>query len=141
MVCSLVRSRLWGLRLSGTDRSLTAPPFQCSTRSARPSVCSRCTVMLISPRRLRSSCFLSLSVVVVGERGRAGGLAAGELGFGTGQLREGGVQLGFQAAGHQPVLRVDRAVTAFGPGCCVAGLLGLAAVLGDDRIMAGFQLL
>src|SRR6266511_3832786 len=124
-----MRSRLWGLRLSSTDRSLTAPPFQCSTRSARPSVWYRCTVMLISPSRVRSSCLRSLSVVVgvpdlvqviaqghdlvpfgVGERGRAGGLAAGELGFGAGQLREGGVPLGFQAAGHQPVLRVDRAV-------------------------------
>ena len=30
----------------------------------------------------------------VGERGRPGGLVAGELGFGAGQFREGGVPLG-----------------------------------------------
>ena len=64
MVSSSVRSRLGGLRLIGTVRSVIAPPFQRSTSSAWASVWSRCTVMLTSSSRLRSSRLRSLSVVV-----------------------------------------------------------------------------
>jgi len=52
--------------------------------------------------------------------GRAEGLgpgrvAAGELGFSVGELLKGGVPLGFQAAGDQPVVGVDGPVAALGP--------------------------
>jgi len=64
-----------------------------------------------------------------GEAFGAGGLATGELGIGIGVLAEGLLPLGFQAAGDQPVVRVDSPVAAFGPGRVVAGLLGLAVPL------------
>jgi hypothetical protein len=68
-------------------------------------------------------------------------LAAGQLVPGVGQCLQRGVPLGFQAAGDQPVFRVDRPVAAFGSGRGVAGLLDLAAVLVEDGVVASFQLL
>ena len=117
--------------------------------------------MFTSSSRLRSSCLRSLSVVVgasqtsvevvaegedrgpflLREAFGAGGLAAGELGLGIGVLAEGLLPLGFQAAGDQPVVRVDSPVAAFGAGRVVAGLLGLAAPLGEGGVVAVFELL
>ena len=71
-----------------------------------------------------------------GERGGAGCLAAGQLGLGGGQLGEGFLPGGFQAAGDQPVFRVDGLVAALGPGGLVAGLLDLAPVLGQGGVVA-----
>ena len=76
-----------------------------------------------------------------GKGRRPGGLAAGELGFGVGELLQGGVPFGFQAAGDQPVLGVDRAVAALGLDGLVAGLLDLAAVLVQRRVVAVLELL
>ena len=46
-----------------------------------------------------------------------------------------------QAAGDQPVFRVDRLVAAFGPGGLVAGLLDLAPVLLQGCVVALLELL
>src|ERR1019366_625586 len=166
MVSSSVRILGWGRR-SGTVSSLIAPPFHRSTRRACGSGSSRRSVMFTSPGRVRSSCLRSLSVVVgasqtaprsspsariaarsCSERalGRAaprrggGGLAAGELGLGVGVLAEGLFPFGFQAAGDQPVVRVDGPVAALGPGRVVAGLLHLAVPLGEGGVVAVFEL-
>src|SRR5260370_855810 len=50
---------------------------------------------------------------------------------------ERGLPFGFQAAGDQPVFRVDCAVAAFSPGRGVAGLLGLAAPLLQRGVVPG----
>jgi hypothetical protein len=60
----LAGADLWWLALSGTVSSVIAPPFQRSSRSARPPSWSRQTVILTSSSRVRSSCLRSLSVVV-----------------------------------------------------------------------------
>ena len=75
-----------------------------------------------------------------GEGLRPGGLAAGELGFSIGELLQGGVPFGFQAAGDQPVVRVDGPVAALGPGGVVAGLLDLTAVLVQRGVVAVLEL-
>jgi hypothetical protein len=49
-----------------------------------------------------------------GERGRAGGPEAGQLGAGVSGCPQRLFPFGFQAAGHQPVLRVDRPAAALG---------------------------
>ena len=66
---------------------------------------------------------------VLSRTGR-GGFAAVQLGFGVLSGLRRGFPFGFQAPGDQPVLRVDGAVAALGPGGGVAGLLGLAAPAG-----------
>jgi hypothetical protein len=157
----LVGADLGWRRRSGTVRSLIAPPFQRSIRAAFGAGSSRCSVMFTSSIRVRSSCLRSLSVVVgashtwlrfvaerqdrrplaVGEGLGPGGLAAGQLGLGVGELAERVFPLGFQAAGDQPVVGVDGAVAALGPGGVVAGLLGLAAVLVQRRVVAVLDLL
>ena len=68
-----------------------------------------------------------------------GGFAAVQLGFGVPGGLQRGFPFGFQAAGDQPVLRVDGAVAALGPGGGVAGLLGLAAPLLQRGIVAGLE--
>ncbi len=57
-----------------------------------------------------------------------GGFAAVQLGSGILGGLQRGFPLGLQAAGDQPVLRVDGAVAALGPGGGVAGLLGMLAL-------------
>ena len=71
-----------------------------------------------------------------GERGGTGCLAAGEFGFGGGQLGEGFLQGGFQAAGDQPVFRVDGLVAALGPGGLVGGPARPGAGAGQGRVVA-----
>ena len=66
-------------------------------------------------------------------------LAAGQLVPASASCLQRGVPLGFQAAGDQPVLRVDRAVAALGAAGLVAGLLDLAAVLVEDGVVAGLR--
>jgi hypothetical protein len=75
-----------------------------------------------------------------GERGGPGGLAAGELGLGGGQLGERFFPGGFQAAGDQPAVRVDRLVAALGLCGLVAGLLDLAAPLLKRGVVALLEL-
>jgi hypothetical protein len=75
-----------------------------------------------------------------GERGGAGGLAAGQLGLGGGQFGECLFPGGFQASGDQPVVRVDGLVAALGPGRVVAGLLDLAPVLLQGGVVALLEL-
>ena len=76
-----------------------------------------------------------------GQGFRARGLAASEFGLGVGQLLQRGVPLGFQAAGDQPVVRVDGPVAALGPAGLVAGLLDLSAPLGERGVVAVLELL
>ena len=66
-----VGADLGWLALIGTDSSVIAPPFHRSTRSARPSVWSRCRLMVTSSSRVRSSCLRSLSVVVGADHNRS----------------------------------------------------------------------
>src|SRR5262249_51161644 len=75
-----------------------------------------------------------------GEGCRAGGLAAGELGFGGGQVGERFLPGGFQAAGDQPVAGVDGLVAALGLGGLVAGLLDLAAPLLQGSVVPLLEL-
>src|SRR5262249_15439362 len=75
-----------------------------------------------------------------GEGCRAGGLAAGELGFGGGQVGERFLPGGFQAAGDQPVAGVDGLVAALGLGGRVAGLLDLAAPLLQGSVVPLLEL-
>ena len=69
-----------------------------------------------------------------------GGLAAGQFGFGVGEFPQGLFPFALQAAGDQPVVRVDGPVAALGPAGVVAGLLGLALVLGQRGVVAVFEL-
>ena len=158
MVSSSVRICGCGRALSGTVSSLIAPPFQRSTRSARRAGRGRgARVMLTSSSRVRSSCLRSLSVVVGASTRRprssprariAALLAAAVRVFGRAVSRRAssasasasslqrGLPFGFQAAGDQPVVRVDGPVAALGPGGVVAGLLDLAALLGQRGVVA-----
>src|ERR1019366_9071516 len=70
----------------------------------------------------------------------AGGLAAVQFGVSVAGGGERGFPLGFQAAGDQPVFRVDGPVAAFGSGRGVAGLLGLAAPLIERGVVPGLDL-
>jgi len=76
-----------------------------------------------------------------GQGFRPGGLAAGELGLGVGELLQGVVPFGFQAPGDQPVFRVDSPVPAFGSASLVAGLFDLASPLGQRGIVAVLKVL
>ena len=120
-------------------RSVRAPPFQRSIRSAWPAGRSR--VMVTSVSRVPSSSLRSRSVVVGADQTTSrsspnarirGLLFRGQgfrfLRFAAGQFGLGGVQRGqrllprgLQATCHQPVLGVDGEVAAFGPGGVVAG--------------------
>jgi hypothetical protein len=60
---------------------------------------------------------------------RSRGLAAGEFGLAVGEGLQRGVPLGLQAAGDQPVVRVDRAVAALGATGLIPCLLDLVAPL------------
>src|SRR5215213_6889196 len=161
MVSSSVRRRSGGLRLRGTGSSVIAPPFQRSTRSARPSSWSRRTLMPTSSSRLRSSCLRSLSVVVAadhtpprspprvrmacfllrGQGFRARMLAAGEFLLGVGDLLQRLVPLSLQSPSDQAVVGVDSPVAALCPVCLVAGLLGLAPPLRKRGVVAVLKLL
>ncbi len=81
-----------------------------------------------------------LGPLVGAEPDGPGGFAAVQLGFGCLGGLQRGFPLGLQAAGDQPVLRVDGAVAALGPGGGVAGLLGLPAPLVQRGIVAGLDL-
>jgi len=78
---------------------------------------------------------------VRGQGFRAGGLAANEFVLGVGQLLQGGVPLGLQSPGDQPVVRVDGPVAALGPACLVAGLLDLPAPLRERGVVTILELL
>ena len=77
-----------------------------------------------------------LGSLVGAEPDGPGGFAAVQVGSGILGGLQRGFPFGFQAAGDQPVLRVDSAVAALGPGGGVAGLLGLAAPLIQRGIVA-----
>lgn len=68
--------------------------------------------------------------LVAGEGPGSCGLASGQLGFGVGEGSECLLPVGFQAAGDQPVLRVDGPVAAFGLGRVITRAFDLAAPLG-----------
>ena len=160
MVSSSVRIFGCGRR-SGTVSSLIAPPFHRKTRRACGSGSSRRAVMFTSSSRVRSSCLRSLSVVVGAShtwprsspRARIAARSAGVRVFGRAVSRRASsasasasccsavFPFGFQAAGDQPVVRVDGAVAALGPGGLVAGLLDLAAVLVQRGVVAVLDLL
>jgi hypothetical protein len=61
--------------------------------------------------------------------------------FGVGQLLQRGVPLGLQAAGDQPVIRVDGPVSALGLARVVAGLFDLSAPLRERGVVAVLELL
>ena len=65
----------------------------------------------------------------------------GEFGFGVGEVPQRGFPLVLQSAGDEPVLGVDRPVTAFGSGRRVAGGFHLAAPLRQGGVVAVFELL
>jgi len=114
--------------------------------------------MLTSSIRVRSSCLRSLSAVVGASHTwprssprariacfscavRAFGRAArrrASSGLGVGQFPQRVFPFAFQAAGDQPVVRIDGPVAALGPGRLVAGLLDLAFVLGQGGVVAVF---
>ncbi len=72
---------------------------------------------------------------------RTGGLAAGEFGFGVGEVSQRGFPGLFQAAGDEPVFRIDGLVAALRRGRVVAGGFDLAAPLGQGGVVAVFELL
>jgi hypothetical protein len=78
---------------------------------------------------------------IVGQRRRAGRLVACQGGLGGGQLGEGLFPVGFQAAGDQPVVGIDRPVATLGSARGVAGPFDLAAVLVEYGVVAVFELL
>ena len=78
--------------------------------------------------------------LVRGEGPGAGVLPAGELRLGVGQRPQGAFPSGFQAAGDEPVVRVDGAVAPLGPPGFVAGLLRLAAVLVQHGVVVVLEL-
>ena len=55
-------------------------------------------------------------------------LAASKLGFGLVKVRQRLLPLSLEAAGDEPVLRVDGAIAAFGLSCCVAMALDVATL-------------
>ena len=76
-----------------------------------------------------------------GQGFRSGRFAAGEFGLGVGERCSAVVPFGFQAAGDQAVVGVDRAVAAFGPAGLVAGLLDLSAPLRERGVVAVLEVL
>jgi hypothetical protein len=69
----------------------------------------------------------------------SGGFAAGQFCFGVGEVAERGLPGGFQAAGDEPVVRVDGPVSALGLGGGVADAFDLASPLAQCCVMAGFE--
>ena len=133
--------------------------FQGSTRSARPSVWSRCRLMVTSSSRVRSSCWRSLSVVVGAAhkpsshlRGRGWPASPAAPGFSAARSLAGKVRprrrpaaagccsIRFPGRGPPAGCRVDRPVTALGSAGPVAGLFDLLAPLGQRRIVAVLEL-
>jgi hypothetical protein len=72
---------------------------------------------------------------------RSARFAAGEFGVGVGELLQRLVPFGFQPAGDQAVVGVDRAVAAFGATGPIAGLLDLPAPLRQGGVVAVLEVL
>ena len=122
---------------------------------------ARSTAMMTSSSRVRSSSLRSRSVVVgavqtrprsvPSARKRAGDrrgygapsllFAPGQLGFGLGQVAQALLPFGFEPAGDQAVVGIDRAVAPFGPLRSIALALDLAPPLRQGGIAIGFELL
>jgi hypothetical protein len=66
-------------------------------------------------------------------------LAAGELGLGLMKRHERLLPLGLEAAGDEAILRIDGAVTTFGPLGRVAPTLDIATPLTERGIVIGLE--
>src|SRR5664279_4939224 len=157
MVSSSVRSRAGVLAVSGTRRSVRAPPFQRSTRSAWPAARSR--VMVTSVSRVPRSSLRSRSVVLGADQTTSRSVPNARIRVCCSAVRVFGVcasrransasaaastvsafsPRGFQPSCDQTVLGVDGQVAAFGAGGVVTGALDLTAVLFQDAVVAVLQ--
>ena len=68
------------------------------------------------------------------------GLAPAKFSLGVGQCLQRLLPVGFQAAGDQPVVRIDSQVAPLGLGRVIAGPLDLATPLCEGGVHAGLQL-
>ncbi len=75
----------------------------------------------------------------VGQGAGAGLLAAGEFGLGGGEFGQCLLPGGLQAAGDEPVVRVDGLVAALGAAGVVTGAFDLAAVLVEGGVVGVFE--
>jgi hypothetical protein len=87
----------------------------------------------------RSSPSARIRFLLLGQGLGLGAVAPRQFGFGVGERTQRGFPVGFQPAGYQPVLRVDRPVAAFRLARGVAGPVDLPPPLFQRRVVAGFQ--